>query len=44
MYVDRAYEVSVEEQWNALGYLALFILGFQLAAFLSMAYVRHILR
>ena len=42
--MDRAYEVSTGDQWNSLGYLALFILGFQFAAFLSMAYVRHILR
>lgn len=43
-YVSTAYEVSTDDMWNSLGYLALFILFFQFAAFLSMAYVRHILR
>lgn len=44
VFVSLGYEVSTEEMWPALGYLALFILGFQCAAFLAMAYVRHILR
>jgi hypothetical protein len=42
--VSTAYEVSTSDMWSSLGYLALFILGFQFAAFLAMAYVRHILR
>ena len=35
LYVNTAYEVNTPDQWNSLGYLALFILGFQFAAFLS---------
>ena len=42
--MSTAYEVSTSDMWSSLGYLALFILGFQFAAFLAMAYVRHILR
>ena len=43
-FVSLGFEVTVEEQWTSLGYLSLFIVGFQVVVFLSMAHVRHILR
>ena len=43
-YVSTKYEVYAEQAWNSLGYLALFIIVFQMLAFFSLRYVRHISR
>jgi hypothetical protein len=43
-YVSTKYEVYTEAMWASLGYLALFILAFQVMAFFSLRYVRHISR
>ena len=43
-YVSTKYEVYEEKAWENLGYLAIFILAFQVMAFVSLRYVRHISR
>lgn len=44
LYVSTKYDVSFSDQWNSLGYLAIFIIVFQLFAFRSTRVVRHIVR
>ena len=43
-FVSSKYEVYAEEAWDNVGYLALFVVVFQLMAFWSLRYVRHISR
>ncbi len=44
MQVSSKYEVFYEKQWESLGYLAIFVLVFQMMAFIGTRYVRHIVR
>ena len=43
-FVSTKYEVYEEKAWENLGYLTIFILAFQVMAFVSLRYVRHISR
>ena len=43
-FVSSKYEVFADQAWNSLGYLTLFIIAFQMLAFFSLRYVRHISR
>jgi hypothetical protein len=43
-YVSQKYDVWFDAQWASLGYLALFIVAFQLMALYGINRVRHIVR
>lgn len=43
-YVDGRYELNYDQRWNQVGYIAIFILAFQLLAVLAVRFIRHIVR
>lgn len=43
-YVAGKYDMNYADRWESLGYLAIFIIVFQLLAILATRYVRHLVR
>ena len=43
-WIARKYDIDYNTRWENLGYLAIFIIVFQLAVILATRYVRHISR
>ncbi len=43
-YVSDMYDVHIDEVWPSIGYLALFVLAFQVMAWVAIRRVRHIVR
>jgi hypothetical protein len=43
-FVQGKYDIYYADRWESLGYLALFIIFFQLVTGVAMRYIRHVTR